>query len=34
VDEPEHGHLLHPSADQGNALPEKEEAEVAVFQGR
>ena len=33
VDEPDHGHLLHPGADQRNALPEKEQAEVAVFQG-
>ncbi len=33
VNEPDHGHLLHPGADQGNTLPEEEQAEVAVFQG-
>ena len=33
VDEPDHGHLLHPGADQGDALAEEEQPEVAIFHG-
>ena len=32
-DEPGHGHLLHPGADERDALAEEEQAEVAVRQG-
>ena len=33
IDQPDHGHLLHPGADQRNTLPKKEQAKVAVLQG-